>query len=196
MLRAAEHYRFCPHTIRPTPGIDAAGLQALAERKTQGHRTVPQALKSFKVLLPCLKKLLELAAVLRQAPAGQMDRSISIFPCLTSNPSVTCLCQKPGGKPPGLALWRYRHSIPFSLAEGTGATGRQALGKHLAALICLEFFAVIRGGFPPSPTRVARPPLPWRFPGLADGRQRPVASELAAAFRPPRPQPVRSAQTQ
>jgi len=49
------------------------------------------------------------------ASAGcQMDRSNLDLPRLTSNPSVTCLCQRPGQKPPGL-LVRLRHKHPFAL---------------------------------------------------------------------------------
>jgi len=175
-----EHYRFALTTIKADAGIDAACLQALAERKPKA-RSVPAALKALKDLLPVLEKLLELAAVLRQRrlASGSIDLDLPL-PDLESLGDLPV--PEPGESRQGWLVALPPHH-PFALLRELVRPAGQALGQHLAALDLPGIFTVNPGADPAQVNEVAKAALALEIPlELADDGNAPVASELAAAF--------------
>ena len=174
------HYRFALTTIQPDASVDAAALQALADRKPKA-RTVPAALKPLKDQLPMLEQLLELASQLRswRLANGSIDLDLPL-------PALDCLgdlaTPEPDESRRGWLVQLPLHNPVGLLRELVLPAGR-AFGEHVAALQLPGLFSVNPAADPAEVNEVAKAALALEIPlELADDGNAPAAAELAVAF--------------
>jgi len=174
------HYRFALTTIQPDASVDAAALQALADRKPKA-RTVPAALKPLKDQLPMLEQLLELASQLRswRLANGSIDLDLPL-------PALDCLGDLATPEPDdcrrGWLVQLPLHNPVGLLRELVLPAGR-AFGEHVAALQLPGLFSVNPTADPAEVNEVAKAALALEIPlELADDGNAPAAAELAVAF--------------
>jgi ribonuclease R len=175
-----EHYRFALTTIRPDAFVEAAALQALAERKPKA-RTVPAALKPLKDQLPLLEQLLEIATTLRQRrrAAGSLDLELPL-PALEALGDLST--PEPDQSRQGWLVALPDHH-PTALLRELVLDASRALGRHLAALELPGLFAVNGEPDPGEVNEVAKAALALEIPlELAEDGNAPAPAELAAAF--------------
>ena len=174
-----EHYRFCRSQIQPVARIEAAALQALAERKPKS-RTLPAALKGLKDVLPQLEALVGLAASLRQRrlAAGSIDLDLPL-PDLAElgdlrEPAPTAAHQ-------GWLVQLPDHH-PMAVLREAVLLADRALGVHLAALGLPALFATNAPADPADLNDVARAALALEIPLELSEEGNASAAELAAVF--------------
>ncbi len=174
-----EHYRFCLSRIRPDVRVDAAALEALAERKPKA-RTLPAALKALKDQLPLLEQVLTLSELLRQRrlAAGSIDLDLAI-PTLESLGDLRL--PAPDGGNQGWLVERGG-TTPDGVLREVVLVAHRALGQHLAALKLPGLFALNAPAEAAEINEVAKAALALEIPLELSAEGNASAAELAAAF--------------
>ncbi len=174
------HHRFALTLIRPDMEVDAAALEAMAERKPRA-RTLPAALKPLKDQLPLLENLLELAARLRdrRRSAGSLDLDLPLPPLA---PLGDLAIPVPDDGRHGWLVQLPPHHPSALLREFVLPAGR-ALGHHLQALALPAIYAVNPPPDPADVNEVAKAALALEIQlELTDDGNAPEPAALAAAF--------------
>ncbi len=176
---ALEHFRFCRSLIKPVGSVDAAALEALAERKPKS-RTTPAALKALKDHLSQLEGLVALTGTLRQRrlATGSLDLNLPL-------PAIDTLGDLVVGTPDGaLEGWFVQRgdTEPMALLREAILLADQAAGRHFKALELPAIYATNAPADPADLNEVARAALALEIPLALDEEGDASAAELAAAF--------------
>ena len=176
---ALEHFRFCRSQIKPVASVDAAALEALAERKPRS-RTTPAALKPLKDHLPQLEALVAVTAQLRgrRLAAGSLDLNLPL-------PAIESLGDLVAGTPDAAEDgWFVQQpaSQPLTLLREAILLADQAAGRHFKALELPAIFAINGAPDPTDLNEVARAALALDIPLDLSEEGNASAAELAAAF--------------
>ena len=174
-----RHYAFSRSRIKPKASVDAAALQALAERKPKA-RTMPAALKGLKDQLPLLEQLVALTSLVRQArlAAGSLDLDLPL-PAL--DPLGDLSIPAPDAGVSGWLIQLSDHH-PMALLRESVLLAHRALGRHLQALGLPALFSVNAAADPADVNEVAKAALALEIPLELSPDGNASAAELAAVF--------------
>ncbi len=175
-----EHYRFCRSTIRPDGVVNAAALEALAERKPKA-RTTPAALKALKEQLPLLEGLIALAELLRaqRLANGSIDLDLAM-PAIDGLGDLAV--PEPDESRQGWLVQLDPARSAAGLLRELVLPAHRAFGRHMAAL---ELPAIYAQNQPPEPDAVndvAKAALALEIPLELSADGNATAQELAVAF--------------
>jgi len=174
-----EHYRFSRSRIKPVATVDAAALNALAERKPKS-RTVPAALKAIKDHQQQLENLVAVAELLhrQRLSQGSIDLDLGL-PAIDSLGDLAV----PGPDSP-LHGWFVQLPMHHTMAlvRECILVAERALGQHLSALSLPALFGTNAAADPNDLNDVAKAALALDIPLELSEEGDASAAELAAAF--------------
>jgi ribonuclease R len=175
-----SHYRFALTSIRPDAEVDAAALEALADRKPKA-RTVPASLKALKTVLPDLERLMAVGRGLQEQrlAAGSVDLDLPFPPLEVLGDLRT---PEPDECHRGWMI-ALPSTQPLALLREVVLLAGRALGHHLQALQLPALFAVQAAPDPAEINEVAKAALALDVPlDLDDEGNAPAPGVLATIF--------------
>ena len=174
-----RHYRFSRSRIKPAASLDAACLQALADRKPKA-RTLPAALKGLKDHIGLLEQMVSLTALLRQArlAAGSLDLDLPL-PALDRLGDLSIPAPDAGAS--GWLIQLDDHH-PMALLREAVLLANRALGRHLQALALPAVYSSNAPADPADVNEVAKAALALEIPLELSPDGNASAAELAAVF--------------